>query len=367
MIIGVDVRVSTRNKTGVAYLLENLVLPLIEKDTKNFYKLFGFNFGIKSINQKTYVYPKLFQRGINLLWRIIKFPPVNVFLGKTDQFLFLNFVDFPVFAKRKILMIPDMSFIKFPQFTEKKNLKFLRKGVERSLRKADIILTISENAKDEICEHYGLNRSLVEVVYPGCPNKVTIIKDKKNIDEAKNKYKIDSQYILFFGTIEPRKNLKRLIEAYWSLPDSLKENYKLVLAGGKGWYHNEIFDIVKEKKLENRVIFTGYIDENDRSAIYSGASLFVLPSLYEGFGLPVLEAFACGVPVVCSDASSIPEVGGDAVLYFNPSSTEEMVTIISSALLDNNLKKKLVSKGFERLKLFSWENSIKKMINIINS
>lgn len=368
MIVGVDVRVPTKNKTGIAYLIDNIVPELVKRDRQNQYKVFGRGLHIQSDNLKSYFFPKIFQRGLNLLWRIIHFPPTNIFLGKTDQFIFFNFVDFPVITRRRILMIPDTSFIKFPRFTERKNLRFLKKGVGDSIKRADVVLTISENAKNEICEYYNIARERVEVVYPGCPINIATVEDVGEIAEAKDRYGIgNGGYILFFGTIEPRKNIGNLIEAYSRLSGLLKGRYRLVLAGGKGWESSKIFDIIRERGLADKVVFTGYVDEKDRSAIYSGASLFVLPSFYEGFGLPILEAFACEVPVACSNASSLPEVGGDAVLYFDPNEVDEISKSIETGLTDAGLRADLINKGSQQLKKFSWDKAVEKILHILVS
>ena len=367
MIIGIDTRVPTKNKTGVAYLLENLIPAMLEKDDLNYYKLLGSDFGINKKNVKAFLLPKLIQRGFGFLWKNIFFPPAEFLIGKTDTFFFTNFVDIPVRAKKKVLLIPDMSFVKHPQFTEKKNLNFLSKNVGRAVRRSDKIITISEDAKKEICEFYNVADEKIEVVYPGCPKSVKKIENLDLIKKIKEKYGIEGKYILFVGTLEPRKNIKGLIEAYNLLSDDLKKEYQLVLCGGKGWYYGEIFDIVKKYKLENRVIFTGYVDEDDISFIYSGAFLFVLPSFYEGFGLPVLEAFTCGVPVVCSNTSSLPEVGDEAVIYCNPNNIENIKESIITVLENKNLREKNIRKGHEQLKKFSWENAAKKVFNILVS
>jgi glycosyltransferase involved in cell wall biosynthesis len=367
MIIGIDTRIPTKNKTGVGYLLDNIIPSLLENDEVNNYKLIGSGFDINKNNIKFFSYPKIIQRGINFFWKTIFFPPINFLVGKTDIFFFTNFVDMPVIAKKKVLLIPDMSFRKYPQFTERKNLRYLNNNVGKAIGRTDRIITISENAKKEICGYYKVNEGKVDVVYLGCPKNIKKVEDIDLIEETKKKYGIEKKYILVVGTLEPRKNIKGLIEAYNLLDDETKQKYQLVICGGKGWYYKEVFDIVKEYQLTNQIVFTGYADECDIPSIYSGASLFVYPSFYEGFGLPILEAFTCGIPVVCSDTSSLPEVAGEAVVYFDPENVISIKEKIKEVLNNKDLQKELVEKGFDQLKKFSWEESVKKIFNILIS
>lgn len=367
MIIGIDTRIPTKNKTGIAYLLENLIPAMLQNDNTNSYKLLGSGFDLNKENIKIFLIPRLVQRGLNFLWKNIFFPPIEFLIGKTDVFFFTNFVDIPSRSKKKVLLISDMSFIKHPQFTERKNLVFLKKNVGRAIDRADQIITISENAKKEICDYYKVPSNKAEVVYLGCPKNIEKIEDLDLIQTVKNKYGIKKRYILFVGTLEPRKNIKGLIDAYNLLNDNLKNEYQLVLCGGKGWYYKEIFDIVERYRLEERVVFTGYADGSDISSIYSGASAFVLPSFYEGFGLPILESFTCGIPVVCSNSSSLPEVGGDAVIYCDPNDIDSIKESITVVLENKDLTKRNVEKGYEQLKKFSWNKAAKKTLKILLS
>lgn len=367
MIIGIDTRISENKKTGIGHMLNNIIPEIISLDKKNNYKLVGSSLGLKEANLKIFSFRRLFQRILNFLWKKVFFPPVNFLIGKTDIFFFTNFVDFPVRAKKRILMIIDMSFIKYPEFTEKKNLLFLKKGIKGAIKRADKILTISENAKKEIVAHYSVSENLVEVIYLDCNKNIELVRDNSKIEKIKGKYKISGKYIIFVGTLEPRKNIRGLIEAYNNLNDDLKGEYKLVICGGRGWYYNEIFDIVKEKNIEDRVIFTGYTNDKDISSLYSGASLLVHVPFYEGFGLTILEGFKCEVPVVCADNSSLKEVGGDAVIYCKAENTKSITQSIESVLRNEKLKKELISKGKKQLEKFSWERSAKKIVEIFES
>jgi glycosyltransferase involved in cell wall biosynthesis len=264
-------------------------------------------------------------------------------------------------------MIPDLSFIKLPQFIEKKNYTYLKKNVGPAIGRADVILTISENAKREIVEYYKTPEEKIKVVYLGSPSGVSKIEDKALIEKVKSKYNILGKYIFFVGTLEPRKNIEGLINAYNLLDKKLKGEYKLVICGGKGWYYDRIFKLVEELQLSDEIIFTGYMNEKEKSCMYSGASLFVFPSFYEGFGMPILEAFVCGIPVITSNNSSLPEVGGDAVVYCEAENIGSISKAITGVLEDGDLQEKLVKKGFEQLKKFSWESSAKTILDVITN
>lgn len=367
MRIGIDTRMPTKNKTGIGYILDNILPRLVDIDNKTRYVLYGCNFGVDKNNVRTIKLPRTFQRLLNLFWKYIFFPSASIFIGKTDVFFFPNFTDFPVSAKKRVLLIADLSFIRFPNFSEKKNLVFLKRNVGSSIKRADHILTISENAKNEIVEYYGLERRKVDVIYLGCPENVKAITDHFQIENIKRKYYIKGQYILFVGTLEPRKNIEGIIRAYSLLDQDTRNKYKLVISGSKGWYYDKIFNIVDELCLRDNVVFTSYVDEVDISSLYSGASLFVFPSFYEGFGMPILEAFRCGIPVVTADNSSLREVGGDGCMYCNADSIESIKEAIEKVLNSENLKKELVLKGHEQLKRFSWDLAAKKIYEILVS
>ena len=175
------------------------------------------------------------------------------------------------------------------------------------------------------------------------------------------------KYLLYLGTLEPRKNIERLIESYYLVCNELSELPKLVLAGGKGWMYDSIFDKIKELKLEDKVIFTDYISDDDVPVLMNASKAFLFPSLYEGFGMPVLEAMACGVPVLTSNLSSLPEVVGDVAVLVDPFSKDSIRDGIIKLLTDNNLRESLKKKGLERSKQFSWSKVTRDLYMIYES
>ena len=195
----------------------------------------------------------------------------------------------------------------------------------------------------------------IHVIYLGCSQAFQPLAADEKLRTTEEKFKIKGNFILYVGTLEPRKNLKGLIQAY--AQTQAKNEFLLVLAGGKGWKYEHIFRLVEKLKLQDRVIFTGYVPEDDLPGLYKRASLFVYPSYYEGFGLPPLEAMACGLPVIVSNSTSLPEVVGDAGVYVDPYDIRQMSATIDTVLSDSDLLETLRRRGPERAKLFSWEKT----------
>jgi len=271
-----------------------------------------------------------------------------------------------------VITIFDISFIKFPDMFLKKDLYQLRNWTAYSVKQAEKIITISKFSKEEIISYYGVHSDKVVVVYPGYDIKKFKIKNLKlKIDIIKKKYKIDVPYLLFIGTIQPRKNLKRLLEAFHKLKVNNK-SLKLVLCGmineGRGgWGSREVFYKIRQLKLESEVIMAGFVSDVDLPKLLAGAVGLVLPSLYEGFGIPVLEALASGVPVVISKSSSLPEVAGSAGIYIDNPLDENSIYNSLKRLLALTRKEldELIKLGLTQAEKFSWQRSAKKVLDIL--
>ncbi len=248
-----------------------------------------------------------------------------------------------------------------------KDLYQLKSWTVYSVKQAKKIITISENSKSDIIKYYGIAKEKIVVAYPGYNKEkyqISKVKDQKYILKIKNKYKIKGDYILYVGTIQPRKNLKRLLEAFKRLKT---QNLKLVLAGmikeGRGgWMSDEIIH-----QAQSDIIITGYIPENDLPYLMMGARAFVLPSLYEGFGIPVIEAMACGIPVVVSNVSSLPEIVGKAGVLIDPYDVSDIEARLFKVCTDNKERENLVRLGLERVKLFGWERCAQIILNTLKT
>lgn len=247
--------------------------------------------------------------------------------------------------------------------------------VPKSLRKADRIIAVSDNTKQDIMKRFKIAAKKISVVYEGVmtekesANKEDEIPTKKELQE---RFKIKGDYILFLGTIEPRKNISALIKAYHGLlsrnrirkQQSDEEFPQLVLAGGRGWKYKEVFKTIKSLKLEKEVAYLDYVDHKDKIGLMQNAVCFAFPSLYEGFGLPILEAMSLGTPVVSSNISSIPEVAGQAAILVNPNSVTDLVQALEKVVGDKKIQAEMAQKGKEQAKKFSWQKAAEETLAI---
>ncbi|MBI2008293.1 glycosyltransferase family 4 protein [Candidatus Amesbacteria bacterium] len=249
-----------------------------------------------------------------------------------------------------VVAIMDMGFLQTPEQFTAKDFNQLKSWTEYSVRQAAKIITISEYSKKDIIKYFG--RKNITVTYPGYDQK--LFRPTRNSQVLK-KYRITEPYFLFLSSLKPSKNIEGLIRAYSLLPSALAEGDKisLVISGKKGWLFDEIFKTVKDLKLEDRVTFTGFVDEPDVPVLMTHASAFVMPSFFEGFGIPVLEAMACGTPVVISKVASLPEVAGEAGIYVNPHDIASISTGLHTVI--GPKRQEFVKMGLERVKLFSWD------------
>ena len=236
---------------------------------------------------------------------------------------------------------------------------FMRRMIKNSCKRADKIIAVSENTKMDIFNILGINEEKIKVIYEAADEKYKVINNEGRLSEIKEKYNLNREFILFTGGITPRKNLIRLIRAFNNIPDKI--SHDLVLTGGKGWNNKKELELIEQNKKIKRL---GFIPDEEMPYLYNLADFFVYPSLYEGFGLPVLEAQACGCPVITSNVSSIPEVSGDSVLYIDPYKTKDIGAKIMMLAKNESLKKDLIRKGFKNVKRFSWDKSTKDILNI---
>lgn len=291
-------------------------------------------------------------------------PPFDIFLPKTDLTIFPNFATWPsVKSRLQATVIHDLTYLYYPEVVEEKNLAHLRRVVPRSIKEADFIITVSESVKAELIKEFNLDPS--RCVVTSIPPAAEFSQRSEN--EVRGKYGIPTEkYIYFIGNLEPRKNLATLLDAYLQLPDAVRKEYSLILAGSKGWKNESLQDALKRaKEAGENVRHIGFIDQADSPALYQNASLFVMPSLYEGFGIPVLEAQLSGCPVVASDIPVLREVGGATVSYADPGSATDFKNKILSKLQENNTDK-WKEQAKNNVARFSWEDNVSKILEIID-
>lgn len=293
------------------------------------------------------------------------FLPLNLYLKRRVDVFFSPAHYSPRFCPTPtVVTIHDLSFIFFPNDFLKTDLIKLRQWTKYSIKKAKKIIAVSKTTKKDIIKYYQVSEDKIEVIYNGYEKrilhkKLPLKKIKKLPLEAKN-------YILYVGTLQPRKNITVLIQAF-HLFKRLNKNFKLVIVGKKGWLYQDIFSLVKKLGLNNEILFTDYVSDEELVFLYQNACCFVLPSLYEGFGIPILEAMSFDCPVISSFTSSLPEIGGNACLYFNPNNFNELFEKIKLLTENKNLRKELIKKGKERVRLFSWQKCGQETLQVIKS
>jgi glycosyltransferase involved in cell wall biosynthesis len=251
--------------------------------------------------------------------------------------------------------VPDFSLARFPEWHTRDKVRYFQKNFWAKIGRADHVIFLSEFIRKEAIDVYGFPSDRLTVIYPGFDREIFKPYPQADLLPLRRQYDLPPKFILYVGSIEPRKNLKNLLRAYRNLNRDLRKDYKLVLAGFKGWENQEIMAVIRE--LKEDVYYLGYLPDTDLGKLYGLAELFVYPSFYEGFGLPPLEAMACGCPVIVSRAASLPEVCGDAAYYVDPLEPSSIRKGMGRVLTEELLRTALISKGLARVAEFSWEKS----------
>ena len=269
-----------------------------------------------------------------------------------------NFIpNLSIKSKYTVTSVHDFSFIIHNNFHTKEKIEYFQDKFFQNIYKSDMIITGSNFTKQEILERLNFTSERVKVIYHGIDHDLFKIYKDTSVS-----FELPSKFIFIVGSIEPRKNLIGLLKAYDSIDKKLKNEYKLVLAGFKGWENKEVMELINSNKED--IHYLGYISDIELAKTYNLASLFVYPSFYEGVGLPPLESMACGTPVICSSTTSLPEVGGDAVIYCDPYDIEDIKFQIELVLNDKVLQKDMIKNGLERVKQFTWEKSANKHMQV---
>lgn len=365
MRIGIDYTAAVHQRAGIGRYARGLVRALAQLDRENEYLLLVAGRpkeeGTFPPNFKPRYLP-LSPHWATILWQRLRIPlPAELFTGPLDLFHSPDYVLPPLRRGKRVLTIHDLSFLRYPEGADPRLRWYLTQAVPRSIGQADLVLADSQNTKSDLIELLGVEAGKVEVLYPGVEERFHPL-DEESLTSVKARYGLDFPFILTVGTLEPRKNHVGLLQAYSLLKG--RHPHRLVITGGKGWLYGGIFQEVERLRLEERVLFLGYVPEEDLPALYNLADLFVFPSLYEGFGLPPLEAMACGTPVVASDLSSLPEVVGDGALLVPPQEVEALAAAMEKALSDPSLWEELRRKGLERAKRFTWSEAAKRLLAI---
>lgn len=348
MRIGIDIQSTIASKTGIGHYTSQLIKELLSIDKTNSYEFLRCDkFWSERVPRR-------------MIWENIEIPH-KARQQKLDLLHIPGFA--PPFACScpVIVTVHDLIGMIFPENLSLFSRFYWGRWLPFTVKRADLIFASSENTKKDIQRLLGVEPEKIKVIYLGA-GKEFFPRGKNEIEHAKYKYNILNEYVLHVGTIEPRKNIERLIVAFKRMKNKTGRNIKLVLVGSKKWAYEKVRNVIDREKMQDDVIFPGYIEDKDLPAIYSGAAVLALPSLYEGFGLPVVEAMACGTPVVASDISSIPEVAKDAAVLFDPYNEEEIASALVSVLSDDQLRKSLISKGFDKASEFNYQKTAQKVL-----
>jgi glycosyltransferase involved in cell wall biosynthesis len=345
-------------KTGIGHYTDALAEWLARVHEDHQYELLSpFDFAFDSHNGKPANLSKHFfpVRSVFRKWWLVGLPamlqisPVDVFHG-TNYCI-------PVFAPcPTVVTIHDMSLFAQSNTHESANVTRGKRRMPIMARRASLIIAPSEWTKREITKHLGARPEKIRVIYEAAREKMEP-RLPSEYRSVLDKHRIRTPYLLYVGTIEPRKNLITLIRAYHELLKTTPHRPQLVLCGGRGWLFDEVFKLVEELKLQDQIRFTDYVEDVDLPALYSGAEVFVYPSLYEGFGLPPLEAMACGTPVITSNVSSLPEVVGQAGLMHDPNDFSALTAGIVRLLGDADAREHFKHAGLKQSSSFSWERA----------
>lgn len=354
--------------TGVGRYVYEICSQLVQNDNSK--KTYYYGYYSKKLQKFSYNKPSdkvnsgfLDNRFLRKVAKKVLFSSNKLFPKEKEFDIYWepNFIPLPqIKSKYIVTSVHDFSFKHYRDFLPKERKEYFDKYFDERVKESDCLICFSEHIKNEIKGMLKYCDSEITVIPHGVRHDIFKVYEDHELDTE-----LPDKFMLFVGSIEPRKNLKRLLKAYDSIDKSLKEAYKLVLAGFKGWENSEIMELINNN--EQYISYIGYVSDERLAKIYNKSSLFVFPSIYEGFGLPILEAMACGTPVITSHTSSMPEVGGDAAIYCDPYSIEDIADKIVKVLNDSELRYRLREKGINRAKEFTWEKSALKHIEVFNS
>lgn len=361
--VALELQPCCRIRSGIGTYTYELACRLYEEDGLEFQGNI-FNFLGRNVNSRSLdgipmpvVECKLFPYGVyRRIWNGIKIPYDRLF-PHSDLTLFFDYIVPPDIGGLVITTIHDLTPFRFPHTMKSGNRRRINEGLCRSIERSKCVIAVSEFTKREIISEFGVSEEKIAVI----PNAPCCSEKYVEFAQLEKKYRIHAPYILFFGTIEPRKNLTKLLKAYEHLKTEAGIPHKLVLAGGPGWNNEEIYSTAKGLSCANDVIFTGFVSAEEKNTLYKNAAAFVYPSIYEGFGIPPLEAMHFGCPVITSDAASLPEVVGDAARLINPYDETSIAEGIFSVINNNEYARHLIRKGYQQEKKYTWDASAEKL------
>lgn len=369
MRIGIDARIAYYTRAGIGQYTWRLIEALAALDQTDDFHIFKHrkdqtefarqaNFQQHAVWTPSHNRLEIYLLGLEMLWSRLDLD----ILHSTD------FIP-PQWKPRScksVITIHDLAFLHYPHFLTKASARYYGQ-IEDAVKRADHIIAVSNSTRRDIVNLLGVDEQKITVIYEA-PNPVYLPMDRGHaVAQVRARYALPNDFILFVSTIEPRKNVQGLLRAFRRLLDDYKLDVSLVLAGSKGWLSQEAYDLVNELKLNKQCLFLGPVEENDLVFLYNAARCLAYPSFYEGFGLPPLEAMACGTPAVVANVSSLPEVVGDAALLVAPNDVEELTVALWRLLTDDQVWTELQQKGFKRAERFSWARAARETLDVYRS
>jgi glycosyltransferase involved in cell wall biosynthesis len=362
MLIGIDAsRAARAERTGTEAYSLHLIRAMLDSAPQHRFRLYADRAlppVLAALNAEPRVMP--FPR----LWTHARLSAEM--LVRPPNVLFVPAHVIPLVHPCTVVTVHDLGYLYFPQAHPLGARLYLDLSTRWSARVAAHVIADSQATKDDLVRHYATSPDEITVAYPGRDESLRRVDDPAVIEAVKHRYGIAGEYLLYIGTLQPRKNLARLLTAFSTLHSLLSAPY-FVMAGGRGWLYNDVFAEVKRLGLENKVLFPGRVADEDKAALMSGATALLFPSLYEGFGLPVVEAMQCGTPVVCSNTSSLPEVAGDAALLVDPLDVDALAQAMARLLDDADLRRKLIERGYAQAQKFSWADCAARVLAALES
>lgn len=367
MHIAIDYTPAIRQMAGIGRYTRGLVAAIAEIDRRNRYTLFCAggapaqsswpeNFSIRVT--------RLPARWLAVGWHRLDLRiPVERLIGPCDVFHSPDFTLPPLRAARGIVTIHDLSFLRMPEHADPGLQRYLAAAAPRAVKRAQHVLADSQSTKSDLQTLLSVPAAKISVVAAGVDERFRQVQDADILNGVRERYNLPQRFILFLGTIEPRKNLRRLISAHALLRCRTSLPHALVIAGAPGWLCQDIFDQVARDGLGEQVLFPGFIADEDLPALYTLADLFVFPSLYEGFGLPPLEAMACGTPVVTSNNSSLPEATGSAAMLVDAEDVDALADAMARVLGDGSLQARLADLGRAQAARFTWRSAAERLLD----
>ncbi len=367
MLIGIDAsRAALGERTGTENYSYHLIQALLRADRESRFRLYfreeppeGFLPRDERVEWRVIPFPRLWTH-LRLSAEMLSAPPDVLFVPSHVLPL--------VHPRRSVVTVHDLGYLRFPEAHTRRQRTYLDWSTRYNAAHARRVIVDSLATAEDLVASYGTPREKIRLAYPAGVDGLTPVTDPDALAAVAAKYGAGARYLLYVGTLQPRKNLVMLLRAFAALVahSALPGDVRLVLAGRKGWLYDEIVAAAEDGAVEGRVVLPGYVPAEDLPALLSGALAFVFPSLHEGFGLPVLEAMACGTPVVCSNASSLPEVAGDAALLVDPRDQDRWGEALAKVSTRPALREELRAKGLERAALFSWDRCARAVLEALH-